>query len=305
MFRSIRWRTATVFVVLILVCIGGLSAYLSHFFKESYLDNLRTQLTSQARLVADIAGPYFPRSDVSVDDLAKRLGKEVNARITVIERSGVVLGDSAENPATMENHSNRPEVIAALSQGAGSSIRYSATLGYEMMYVAVPIAVNGQTVGVARVALPLTEVNQSVGHINRTIVWGAFIAAVVAILLALQISRVTIDPVNKLTRMSKRMAEGDLGQEISVTSRDEVGELADAFNYMAARLRQMVALITAERDRMAAILSNMGDGIFVVDAGSKVTAANQAALRIFQLTEDQAKGRTFVQAVRDYEREML
>lgn len=53
MFRSIRWRIALAFAALIVVCIGGLSAYLSHFFRDNYVDNLRAQLTDQARLVGD------------------------------------------------------------------------------------------------------------------------------------------------------------------------------------------------------------------------------------------------------------
>jgi two-component system phosphate regulon sensor histidine kinase PhoR len=301
-FSRIRWRIAVVFAVLILVCIGGLSAYLSHFFRGEYIDNLRFQLTDQAWLIGDSSLYYFDAGQIEeLDTLAKRLGSQIDGRVTIISKDGTVLGDSEEDPSTMENHADRPEVIEALAQGTGSSIRYSATLGYDMMYVAVPVAVNDDIVGVTRVSLPLTEINQVLEHINRTIIWGALIAAVVAILLALQISKITVEPVRKLTQMSKRMAEGELDQEIRVTSRDEVGELARTFNRMAAKLKEMVTLITTERDRMAAILSNMGDGIFVVDGDSKVTMVNQTAQRIFQLAENEAEGRTFVEAVRDYE----
>ncbi|TLN06674.1 cell wall metabolism sensor histidine kinase WalK, partial [bacterium] len=231
MFRSIRWRTAVAFVVLIVICIAGLSTYLSHFFRESYQDSLKQQLTNQALLIGDSSVSYFANGqNEDIDALAKRLGEQINARVTIIDRNGVVLGDSNEDPATMENHADRPEVMEALAQGTGSSIRYSATLGYEMMYVAVAVTVNDEVVGVARVSLPLTEINQALGHINRTIIWVAVIAAVVAILLALQLSRIVTRPVKKLTQASKKMAEGELGQEIPVTSRDEVGQLARAFN---------------------------------------------------------------------------
>ncbi len=302
MFRSIRWRTAIVFVVLILACIGGLSVYLSHFFRESYLDNLKTQLTNQARLIEHTSLSYFDGGQTEeLDALAKSLGEQIDARVTIIARDGVVLGDSDESPATMENHADRPEIIEALSEGTGSSIRHSATLGYDMMYVAVPITMDGDIVGTARVALPLTKINQSLAHINRTIIWVAVIAAVVAILLALQLSRIVTRPVKKLTQASKKMAEGELDQEIPVTSRDEVGQLARAFNQMAVRLKEMVALISTERDRMAAILSHMGDGIFVVDGDSKVTIMNRAAERILRLSDHEAVGRTFVEVVRDYE----
>jgi len=301
-FRSIRWRTAVPFVILIVICIAGLSIYLSHFFRDSYLDNMRDQLTNQALLVGDSSAPYFASGQISdIDALAKRLGKQIDARITIIDRDGVVLGDSDEDPALMGNHADRPEVKGALTEGRGSDIRYSATLGYDMMYAAGPITINDEIVGVARVSLPLTEINGYAGHVNWVITWGAIIAAVVAVLLALQISRVTTGPVKKLTQMSKKLAEGELDQEIQVTSRDEVGELAKAFNRMAAKLKEMVALITTERDRMATILSNMGDGIFVVDGESRVTTVNRAAQQMLQLSGKEVLGSTFVEAVRDYE----
>ena len=302
MFRSIRWRTGIVFAVLIIACISGLGIYLSHLTRDDHLDTLRTQLADQALLIGDSSAPYFSGSQTqSLDALAKRLGEQIGARITIINKDGVVLGDSEEDPATMDNHSNRPEVIEAISQGTSSTIRYSSTLGYNMMYVAVPITSNGAVAGVARVALPLTQIDKSLQHINRVIIIGAVIAAVTAILLAFQLLRITTEPVKKLTQLSKRMAQGELDQEIQITSRDEVGELARAFNQMAVRLKEMVALITNERDRMATILSNIDDAIFMVNGNGKITAMNRAAESIFQISEGKALGHTFIEIVRDHE----
>ena len=59
---------------------------------------------------------------------ASEIGKQANMRITVIDDSGNVLGDSDSNPAEMENHSNRPEVKDAISKGIGHSTRYSNTI---------------------------------------------------------------------------------------------------------------------------------------------------------------------------------
>ncbi|MDD5448881.1 MAG: HAMP domain-containing protein, partial [Actinomycetota bacterium] len=275
MFRSIRWRLAAAFALLILVCAGGFSFYLLHFLRDNYLGNLKSQLTSQARLVGDAGERYFATGQAeSIDALAKRLGKQIDARITIIGKSGMVLGDSNEDPLTMENHGKRPEVAEALSAGFGSSIRYSATLGCDMMYVAVPVMVNGEAAGVSRVSFPLAEINESIGYIRRTIIAGTAIAVAVVILLAMWILRSTTVPIKKLTEMSRRVAEGELDQKIEVSSRDEVGELAGAFNQMAAKLKEIVGLLTTERDMMGAILSNMADGIFVVDSESRVTEIN-------------------------------
>jgi PAS domain S-box len=316
MFHSIRWRLATAFIALIIVCIGGLSTYLVHFVRGNYLTNLESQLTNQAQLVGDVSELYFVGSGLvpdlspnviaseakqSLDVLAKRLGEQIDARVTIMDRRGVVLGDSEENPSTMENHGSRPEVVEALSNGVGSSIRYSTTLGCDMMYVAVPITANGEIVGVSRMSLPLTEINKPLRYISRTIIGGAAIAAIIAILLAIQISRATTEPVKKLTQMSRRLAQGELDQKIKVTSKDEVGELAGAFNQMVAKLKEMVALLTAERDKMSAILSNMADGIIVVDGEGKVNMINRAAEATFQLSWDKAQGQTFIEMVHDHE----
>jgi two-component system phosphate regulon sensor histidine kinase PhoR len=307
MFRSIRWRIAVTFAALIALCIVGLSAYLSYFFRHYYQDSLTTQLTDQAKLVGDAGEPYFVSGDTDyLDTLAKRLGEQIDARVTIIGRDGTVLGDSEEeNPATMDNHSDRPEVRGALADGTGSDIRRSETLGYEMMYVAAAVTVQGETVGVARVSLPLTQIHAAMDHINMVIALGALIAAALGILLALQVTRITVDPVKKLTAVSKRMADGDLNQEIAVTSRDEVGELARAFNRMAVQVKQTMAAVTAERDRMEVIFSHMGDAILVVDGNSLVTTVNRAAEKVFQTSREQAIGRHFIEVVRDYEIDAL
>src|SRR5512137_1596833 len=97
MFRSIRWRIAAAFAVLLIVCIGGLSAYLSYFFRDNYVDNLRTQLMDQAKLVGDASETYFVGGNAdNLDALAKRLGGQIDARVTIIGRNGTVLGDSEE-----------------------------------------------------------------------------------------------------------------------------------------------------------------------------------------------------------------
>jgi two-component system phosphate regulon sensor histidine kinase PhoR len=306
MFRSIRWRIAAAFAVLLVVCIGGLSAYLSHFFQDNYMHNLRTQLTDQAKLVGDASEPYFLSSDVDqLDALAKRLGGQIAARVTIISSDGTVLGDSEADPATMENHGDRPEVREALAKGEGSDVRRSETLHREMMYVATVIAPGGETVGVARVALPLTEINAAMGHINAVIAVGALVAAVLGILLAFQITRITVDPIRRLTGMSKEMAEGNLSQEIAVPSRDEVGDLARAFNRMAAKLKEAMTLVTAERDRMSIVLESMDDAIFVVDGEGRVTMTNKATEKVLQVPRDAAVGRTLIEAIRDHEVDAL
>jgi two-component system phosphate regulon sensor histidine kinase PhoR len=303
MFRSIRWRIAIPFIILILAAIGGLGFYLSDFMRDNYMDNLRSELISEARLLSDASQPYFSSGqEAELDALAKRLGEQIDTRITIIARNGTVLGDSERDPATMENHSDRPEVIQALSEGIGISTRHSATLGYNMMYVAVPIAEENSTiVGIARVALPLTAINAAIAHINRTIAIVAGIASVAVILLTLLIARITTKPIKELTRVSRRMAQGELDQKVEVRSSDEIGELARAFNEMSTKLKETMHLSVAERDKMVAIMDNMADGIVITDNEGRVTLTNPAAESILQLPHNSAIGHPFIEVASDPE----
>jgi two-component system phosphate regulon sensor histidine kinase PhoR len=168
LFRSIQWRITIPFVLLALVIMGALGTFLASSTRSSQLDNLRSQLESEARITAEASQPGFLSQDEagSLDALAKKLGEDITARVTIIARDGTVLGDSEEDPASMENHATRPEVIDALIIGLGESTRYSITLGQRMMYVAVPIYYEGEVLGVARVSLPLDAVESAVQRVT-------------------------------------------------------------------------------------------------------------------------------------------
>src|SRR4030042_5704575 len=114
MFRSIRSRIAAAFAIVVVLCILGLSLYLAHFVRSEHIDNLKVQLADQAWIVADSSAPYFVSDETAeLNGLAVRLGDLISGRVTIIAGDGIVLGDSQEDPADMENHSDRPEVVQA------------------------------------------------------------------------------------------------------------------------------------------------------------------------------------------------
>ena len=299
MFRSIRWRIVIALTALIVLAMSGLGIYLARAIRADSLDALRARLTDEARLAGEASQSHM--QDDQLDPFVRQLALDISARITVISSDGVVLADSEVDASGMENHLDRPEIVQAKAQGSGSSIRKSSTLGIDEMYVAVYLTgVPGNEV-FFRVALPLTSVNNSLAVINHTIVAGTTVAALAAVLLALWISMPTSHSLKRLTVMSRSIAAGELDQRIDVSSRDEVGELADAFNVMSGRLNDSVTLLTGERDKLAAILATMGDGIIIVNHEGLVTTLNRAAEKMFGMTVDRAKGGTFIEVVRDHE----
>lgn len=302
MFRSIRWRMATVFAIFVLICITAVGIYITHLVKEIYLENLKTQLISQAQLVSNSSSSYFVNADIAgINTLTKRLGNLIDERITIVNKYGVVLGDSEENPFTIENQADSPEFIEAFSKGIGNDIRYDTSWDYNTLYVAVPVVVNSKTEGAVRVSLSLVKMDKSVESTRMIMTLVTLIAAAVTILLALQISKIITKPLTILTQASKKIADGELSQQIRITSKDEISELAKAMDQMVTRFKDMIANVTSQRDNMATILSQMSDGVFTVDRNKKVIMVNKAAERMLGVLSEKAIGHTFIEVVLDYE----
>jgi len=301
MFRSIQWRITVSFILVVLIIMGILGFYLVNSTRNSQLDSLRSQLENEARITAEACLPGFwgPDELSNLDALAKKLGAEIETRVTIIDLDGTVLGDSEEDPSAMENHANRPEIVDALATGIGESTRYSTTLGQKMMYVAVPISHQDEILGVARVSLPLTAVENVVRQVTVSIIIAMAGATALVILAAWIIARITTRPIRKLTVASRRITSGELGQKITIEAKDEVGELAHAFNEMSAKTKELVEAISADRARLATILDNMADGVIMIDSEGNISLANRAAEKLFNIKE--AMNKPLIEAVRDHE----
>lgn len=302
MFRSIRWRIAIPYVILILLAMAGLTVYLSVLVRDAYVGDLRARLTAEARLVGDALASPLARGESGevFDSLAQHYASLLDARITIIGPDGTVLGESHEDRTQMDNHLYRPEVQQALATGQGHSIRFSRTVGYEMMYVVVPVTAEGQVTGIVRIALPLRQIEANVAHLRKTVLPAMLLMASLAVLLAVLIAERTARPVRQLTRIAERMAEGDLHARLLPTTRDEVGTLTRAFNQMADRLRETITTLARERGRLAAVLDNMADGVLITDGDGHVRLINPAAARLLGTSEETALGHSLARVARNH-----
>lgn len=283
-----------------LVVAGVAGGYLVSFARSSQIDNLRFHLEEEAHITAEASLPLLIQGS-SADILAKKLGQEIEARVTIIAPDGQVLGDSQEDPSAMESHATRPEVKDALTSGIGESTRYSTTLGEKMMYVAVPISNQGTIVGVARVALPLTAIEKSVNRLTLTISLVMVFVAILIVLTAGFIARRTTRPLRQLTKATKQITAGHLGQKIIVQTGDEVGQLGIAFNEMSSNLKNTMEAATAEKAKLTAVLNNMVDGVILTDKEGNIVAVNRTVGRQFGFEDTNVLGKSVIEVVHDHE----
>jgi two-component system phosphate regulon sensor histidine kinase PhoR len=259
---------------------------------------LEAWLASEARLAGDLARDGLRARDPNLlDPLAHRIAASAGVRVTLIDATGVVLGESDEDRATMDNHASRPEVAAALAGNQGSAIRYSATVQRDLLYVAVPVRDGGPVVGVARTALPVTTLESFASRLGGSIALAGALATAVALAVVILLARAVTGPIGALTRSAERVAGGGAAR-FEAGGPDETRRLGDALRTMSDRITGERHDAETERDRLAVLIDELGDAIVIADADGQIERANRAATELFGVP---LAGRRLMDVVRDHE----
>jgi len=239
--KRIIWKFFGAFVFLTLIAVFVLNFFVGLKLRDHFEQKITRELRSNAILVGDILTEDLLRGGTeAIQDKVRALAGKLDLRITVVDEFGLVLGDSEEDPVSMENHADRVEIARALKAGFGQSTHFSDTLGYNMKYVAVHIGDDGETLGVVRFALPLSEVQLQIRVIHRVVLLGAIVTIIIALTIAYYVSRSITSPIRRMQRAAERIARGDFDSRVEIKSKDELGQLAKSLNAMADVLQQQI-----------------------------------------------------------------
>jgi two-component system phosphate regulon sensor histidine kinase PhoR len=297
------WQVFTPALIILLLSEVILAGLASRTVRELTLASSRDQLVSRAKLAARIIAESGQldgerAQPTNLDPLVDELGALAGARITVVTREGIVLGDSDEDPAAMVNHAERPEIKTALGGQIGSALRWSATLGKEMLYVALP---PDPLLGAAvvRAATPSITIGTAMKGFSSRLLAGAIAIGALGAALALVLSRRVIRPLEDLEHAAGRFAAGDLSFRASATGSEEMAHLAQTFNQMASQLDERFRAIAEQRNEQEAVLSSMVEGVLAVDVDERVTTMNLAAGRLLGIEPHRALGRSIQEVTRN------
>ncbi len=298
--KRLLWQLYPSYIVIVLLSILSVTWYASIALREFYLDQVAADLEARSILIEPSVSKLINDHELKkIDSLAKELGAAASMRITVILPDGRVTGDTENDPAQMDNHSDRPEVIDALAGRTGTSIRFSYTLNQQMMYVTIPVESGGSIVGVLRSSLPLTFIYKALNVIYIKIVFGCIVAIILVAVISLIISKRISSPLVELKRGAELFAKGDLKHKLRVFASYEIGALANAMNQMAAELDERISTIELQRNEQNAVLSSMVESVFAVDMAGNLVSMNQAAERLFSINIKDVRGRNIQEAVRN------
>lgn len=280
-----------VLVVLVAFLIVGVQAV--HQINVRVTERIENTLGSQAEIIASTSSKEELKSHLI------SLGRATGARFTLINADGTVIADSDAPVAGMENHLNRTEIQEARVKGKGSAVRYSRTLGYDQMYVAVPLRERDIITGYIRLAQPLTDIRHTMTIFSMIILRSLLLVGVISFIIALTFTSRLTSPIHEMVRYTKGIREGIPGGGLIIPSDDEMGTLARNINYMVSELTDTIGDARTERAKLEAAFAGMNDGVLVLNADGRIEALNVKLKSFFGKRYRDIIGKTPLEAFRN------
>ena len=272
-------RLASGTLIVLLLAIGTLLYRAERSLRRNLEADVAATLERDARLVRE----SLPADRVQWQGTVRRYSLQTGFRITLIDAQGNVVADSdfPDGPLpAIENHASRTEVRAALEGQTGQARRHSATVGRDLMYVAVP---GGP--GAVRVAEDLERVNGIVHRTQLSVGGAALLALLVGVALALVAARSVSRPLTGLAAAARSIAAGT-PPRFPRSGVSEIDALVRSLREMHHQLDDRFEAIRNEKAESAAVVEAMSEGVIAADDRGRITTANPSARRLLGYAAD-------------------
>jgi two-component system phosphate regulon sensor histidine kinase PhoR len=274
MRRSIFIKVFGGYFFLTIALSGLIVLFSSYLIRDYQVERTEQELKDIATIIAGQVLEMPPEKPV--DDVIKTLGVQVDTRVTLIDPEGRVIADSQEDPRKMKNHRTRTEVAEAFEGRTGIYLRFSDTMGQEMLYVAIPVQKDGKTYYVLRVSKFLKDIKLVSRRLNARIMQIALIVLIVALVAAFVFVRKVYRPLGELTQAISRVAGHDFNVRVLLKEEDEIKDIADNFNAMTDEMQGLFAELTRQKEELDSIISSLQEGLLVLDSEERVLVSNQS-----------------------------
>jgi two-component system, OmpR family, phosphate regulon sensor histidine kinase PhoR len=301
-----QYRNRLTLIMLTLIGLSMLAAGLAMVtvFKQSHIQLLEDNMVREIRLLQTMM--EFPDTD-SADALSYYTNRSLqleelsDARVTFILKDGKVIGDSESDPLTMDNHAYREEMLQAVKEGRGSTIRRSDTLEQDMLYVALPVKAGENFDGFVRLSVSLKAVDQGVRQGWTVMGIGLLVLFLIAALVSYRVAKGLTSPLEKITRVARRISRLEYDARVKIHRKDEIGQLAQAINGMADSLQTQLRTIRDNEDLLQSVLNNMTGGIVMVNGAGQIILVNRAAERMLGINAEVITGKSYRELKQHYE----
>jgi len=291
-FQSIKWKVVIIYILLLLIAMQVIGIYFIRTLEVFYLENYSLTLRSQANLLAVniakiILDSTSKEQDLSLilNDLIEKVIEAKNIEVIVVNENGFVMGANEGNNNYLNSKINNQVVYNALKGVEQEDNYIERETNKRYKYLAIPIKEGERILGAIFIKASLGEVYDLIGKVTQILTTGTIFALLSTAVLGYILAEPITKPIKEMTLKAKAIANGDYSQQVKVYGNDEIGQLANTFNYMVKRLKGALSEKEEEKEKLTSVLANISDGIIGVDEKGKIIVCNQQARKILQEEE--------------------
>lgn len=291
MFSTFKSKINIYYFTLFVLVFAAVAVSVQIYLKRSLENNLKTQMKHYTNMFEKLTD-YLP-SDSSRSEKLKQIAHTLNLRLTIIQFDGNVLFDSdVDNPAGLDNHSYRDEIVEAQTHIYGARIRFSHTLNVDMFYVA-----KKSSNRYIRVAMTANDVNNVISGAIQFIYLTAGIFLVILTGINFLLASYLSQPVREIVNFTKHFKQGDYSVRLPVYKLDELGLVKLSLNYMAKSVAKNVDSISMQKLRLEKVVKSVSEGMLLLEEEGKVFLYNQGFFDILEIKTREMEGIFYYEAI--------
>src|SRR5690625_3837131 len=289
-FRSIQLKFIIIYILLLLVAVQVIGSYLAQALEVNLMDTFKESVNDRIDLLTYNLRQSFEK-ERSEDSQEPRLGEEVQAIISNIDTTSIT------NLQVIDNQSRVLGAIGYSTQDVigkkinidivqrvllfGTSLDNTALderTKSRIFVKATPIKdKKDNVVGVIYTETSSEGIYNQLQNINQVILQGSILMITVSASLGIFVARAITKPIIEMRRQAQTMAKGDFTQKVNVYGKDEISQLAEAFNDLNDQLKHSMAAVEKEQRKLSSVLSNMSEGVIATNKDGQITLINDAA----------------------------
>ena len=230
----------------------------------------------------------------SLDSVAVGLARSSGYRVSIFDAGqrlvadsdfGTPRGDSLSGGVLARQSPERVEVEGALRRVTASSRRASTLDGRFHVFSAARLYWNGQPV-VIRFAAPVDPIMDAAGRVGRSVMLALLLAGAVGVFWVHRATGVLAAKLDDVRILMVRIAEGRAaGPRVKLSRFIELARVASAANRVRGELEEQLGGVTRERDELAQLMDEVGEGLVALTNDARILRINPAARALLGLVE--------------------
>ncbi|MTH54130.1 cell wall metabolism sensor histidine kinase WalK [Bacillus mangrovi] len=309
-FRSIHFKFALIFVLLIVLAMQIIGVYFVRELEKSLVDNFNSSINRQISLLTFSLSEELAKKrpaedgDTKTQDLSRVVSSYAKGDIQEVQvidpnddMKVIATSNSASDNIINKKTTDVRLKNAAINYGSQNSdfsakpeVLFDPNTQNRVRVSTAPIRDknNGSLAGIVYVEASMESVFAQMRNINGILAAGTGIALIFTAGVGILLARTITRPLSDMRKQALELAKGNFGRKVRIYGNDEIGQLALNFNHLTEELEEAHAQTDGERKKLASVIANMTDGVIATNRKGEIILVNDPAASLLNVSRETA-----------------